>query len=333
MEYRNSIDQDVWWDNFIWMKKRIKENLESNDIIVALTNPLLGSQWDTSIRNTSMVIIQTGDTDWDKLFLDELNDTAVEFNIKFTLISNMVFLGKNNRSNIKLLTIKEFQGMYYNDGIDYKRRELPTKLYNCLIQRTTLSRLHMFSELVRNNLINKGDVSLLGYQVTNDNSTPDDIIHQLNNKFNSQYDDIVNQYSFPYTNFDEPNNLYDLEVNAKYSVVLETHNDDTDTSWVSFTEKTIRNLQIPNISLLVNSVDSMKVLEEQGFQFHPINHVLNRIQDFYAQTEFIIGVLEQDMFSLINEPSMALHNQELLKKWYDKAQTQEFYDTIVEQIL
>jgi hypothetical protein len=77
----------------------------------------------------------------------------------------------------------------------------------------------------------------------------------------------------------------------------------------------------------------MKVLEEQGFQFHPINHVLNRIQDFYAQTEFIIGVLEQDMFSLINEPSMALHNQELLKKWYDKAQTQEFYDTIVEQIL
>jgi hypothetical protein len=337
-QHSHSKDDLLWWGNRNKIAERLEKKLRGEGYVVIpvnTANPLIGEWWDSSIHDTSVVMTLFDDTTWDDLYLDELEATAKEHNIKFTLVTDIFYKGRNNYNSIKILFVKEFYGMYYNPHIlpytNPHGRTSRNKLHNCLIQRATLQRLHMFAELVRNNLIDKGNTSFLGYQPGT--QTPNDVMNDLNETYNNDFDDIVNNYDFPFRNFVDPDDLSDLEIVSRYSISLETYNTDTNLNWVSFTEKTVRSLQIPNISLIANKGNSSEILEELGFKVHPINYVLDRMPDYYSQTEFIIGILKQDMFPMTNEPYRARHNQELLKVWHNLTLTDEFYDNIAKEII
>lgn len=321
-------DHNLWLDNLANAHCRLLTALSNSNIVVLNSNTLF-EMWDSKIYNCNVVMINYDDIVWDSVWFKDLEKTAKKYNVKFTLITNVVYTKETHCKWYKVLFLKELFGVFYNPHITQEKLNA-SNLFTCLMQRTTFPRLKLFSELSRNNLLHKGNVSLLGYQ-TND-LTVSEVINQLNNEFN-EFDDILEKHQFPYKNFIEIGNCFDIEKQSKYVVVSETYNDRIVPEWISFTEKTFRSLQIPNISVLLNKKGANDILTSIGIKTHPINHILDYLTTYDAQTDFIIGLLSGDMFDLELADDIAIHNQHQIKDWYDSLQTVDFYNNVVDKVL
>lgn len=308
---------------------RLTDKIKQNNYKILSFDTLLT---DITEKNTSIVFLRFGDVPCDISLLEDMENVALERNIKFTIITDVFYRNSNtsNTSNIKIITVNEFYGIYYNDCV--KLTPGYTKLYNLLIQRTVLPRLHQFAELARNCLIDDGYVSLLGFQINNTN-TPSKIVNDINKTYDSLYSDVLSNIEIPFTNFVEPNDLYILEEDTKYSVVFETYNDTNNYEWCAFTEKTFRSLQTSNISLLQNKTGSIEILSELGFKFHSINYILDAMPGYVSQTAFVVALLKNDMFEVFDMTEYAVHNQAILKDMLNNLQSDQLCERIVEQIL
>jgi hypothetical protein len=326
---RNHADDDkLWMLNLHEIDIRIKNTIMEHGVTVIPHNYILAN-WDPSIRDCRVAIMKYDDINDDAWF-EEIEEIAKKHNIKFTYITNIFYCGGSSK-RVKILFLKELYGVFYNPNISHVP-ETPTTLYACLMQRTSYPRLKLFSELSKNNLLDKGMVSLLGFQTT-ENLSPNECVAKLNNKFNNAFSDIVQQFDFPFRTFEEPKNCFDIEKLSKYIIVLETYNDHINKKWISFTEKTFRSLQIPNISLLLNKKGSINALTEIGIKTHPINPILDYMESYNSQFNFVIGLLKNDIFDSVDADTNAKHNQNKLKEWSDILNTEEFYQDIIDNLL
>jgi hypothetical protein len=326
IQHIDKVDDNLWCSNLSIVHSRILKVLGDNEVVV-IDNDILFGDWDENINNCQAVFVNYDDIIWDECWLDDLQNVGKKFNIKFTLITNVYFRG-NDTNEYKVLFYKELFGVFYNSSI----KQVPisvSKLFTCLIQRTTYPRLKTFSDLYHNNLLELGNVSLLGFQYDNLLS-PNGVVEAINDDF-GEFDDIVELFDFPFRNFVDLNNCFEVENQSKYIVVLETYNDFENSAWVSFTEKTFRSLQIPNISLLINKQGAVGILNEIGIKTHPVNRILDKMQSYNSQNNVLIGILESDMFGV--DSDTAIHNQHKLKEWSDILNTDDFYQGIINNLL
>lgn len=347
-----SDDHRLWCEKDEYVKTRLSLFLTSEGFIVEKPNILLDPKsWDKSLNNKSIVLILfgnniselAGSVYWSKSFIDDLEFIGNEYNNKFTLITDHILINPLlERHNIKIITPPEFFGVYYNKNFTPSIDQKYAKLYNLLLQRITLFRLELFAAISDNNLLEQGYNSCLGYQITHEKSSQE-VINKLIHKNNTlnlgcNLDSMLNQ-NFPYKNFEEPSSLFDLERTTKYSIVFETYNDAKlyDIEWLLFTEKTMRSIQVNNISLLLNSsVNTSSILQDKlNLKVHPINHILDRMPDCLSQTEFIIGLMQHDILFPSAEElyNIAIHNISVIKNYHDQLYTDIFYQNIANQII
>lgn len=302
------------------------------------------TSWDKSQVNKSFVLLLFTDIVWDRSFINDLEKLAIEFNNKFTLITDNIpvsnFISNFRSKHIKILFIKEFYGVYYNSSVTPLNKTSYKKLYSCLIQRTDHFRLLLFNKLIENKLIDSGYVSCLGWQTDaflskHNIKTHHDVFNLLISQNPEMFS--INISDVPYKNFKEPDSLYTIEKLAKFSIVYETYNssNEADNDFVLFTEKSLRSLQIGNIPLILNSNHTSQLLKTKlNLKSHPINSILDKMPDRYSQIEFIIGVLCNNDFiddSMIYD--YAIHNRRVLREYNDVLHSTAFYENILYEII
>jgi hypothetical protein len=327
----HGIDHNQWIAKLALVQQRIKSLLMTNNVLVFSDDEInTFNTFDTfnwePFRNSQVALLLFDDIRDEYLF-ECLKSISVMHGVRFTIITNIFYRGAED--GFKVLYLKEFYGVFYNPQIPTTPSY--TKLYTSLMQRTTYPRLALFAELYRHKILNKGNTSLLGYNPSQKLS-PQSLLISLNDEFDNVFDDVVNNIKLPYRNFLEKDNMYEHEIDGKYNIVMETYNDSLNKNWISFTEKTFRNVQIPTISLLLNKTGSVNQLVDIGIQIHPINNILDYMHSYTSQNNFIIGILCNDMFDDVFS-HMAIHNQLLLKKWDDDLNSDKFYTNIIDNLL
>ena len=341
MKARVSLDHLMWLDNEAHFTNELRNVLNDAGIIV-LPNDIDTDikNWNNAHSDATFALLGFTDIMWDNGFMTDLNEIAKTFNNKIVLISdNIINGGSFQYDNLQFISVKEFYGVYYNN---YRYEYRPSKLYDCLIQRVEEYRLLLFNELSKHNLLHEGYVSCLGYQIPDwlqqhniSTPTPLDVIKTVseNPGFDSSSIDIN---EMPFTNFDEPENLYDLLSKTKYSVINETYNssNEYDNPFIVFTEKSIKSLQLPNISLILNSNNtSEQLLNSLNLKAHPLNYMLDLMPNRYSQIQLIIGILKNNITANnVDLDALAMHNQSVLKEYHSALYTKSFYDDIIKKI-
>ena len=179
-----------------------------------------------------------------------------------------------------------YSGYYNNYEQQYKTNVLPTKGFNCFLNRLDVIRQSWFYQLLRRNLLDHGYVSF------NMN------IHHVKEKFKNlllpqeifqaQFEHYhssvfaeehkIAQSLVPYRNFDQSTDLDDLIMQSKFSIIVETYFDDNNA--ITFTEKTIRALRLPRPWVLFGPKNSVKQLRTWGFD------VLDDLVDHNSYDQF-----------------------------------------------
>jgi hypothetical protein len=217
--------------------------------------------------------------------------------------------------------------------------QTPGKLYNCFIQRIDSVRQSWFYFLHHYNLLDKGYVSLLMYQLSDySNLTGIDLFeyihyqYQLDKlpKFQKSYIETRNQ--IPYQNFQELNNLIPLIQDSKYSLVLETYALENSGCYC-FTEKSLRDLQFPTVSLLFLQSGGIAKLNSLGIQTPLCLNSLDNLPWHQRQQELLKILVEDSIefdYNLLY--NQAMHNRELLQTWKCDYQKSDFFEDVFNKI-
>lgn len=233
---------------------------------------------------------------------------------------------------IKIIIIPELLGLPYHD-YQYKDTYNHNKLFNAFMQRIQEDRLHLFVELAKRSLLNNGNVSFLSILSLGNEHDP---VSKRQEYVNELLHNVPNSIpvSVPYKNFVEPiKNFTALEEECKYSVVYETYNKQYNR--VIITEKTIRTLQVPNISIIANTNGSYRILKDLGFELHDLNAELDSINSWNAQAKWICDALEKDeyYFDFNYQLKIAKHNTAILKDYSQYIETPQFVNRVRDYIL
>ena len=190
--------------------------------------------------------------------------------------------------------------------------------------RTLYQRFDLFIKLLS---FENGNLSFLGYT----RNTQGNEVNNNINFISNEYDIDINEFGhieLPYKNFEEKENIFEIEQQSKYNIVQETYNDHENLNCICFTEKTFRALQIPNISLFLNKQGYTDALEKIGFKINPINKVSEVLVDHNCQNNFIAGVLKNDYLTLDKQKEFALENTKILKYFYTKLMNDNFFKNL-----
>jgi len=225
----------------------------------------------------------------------------------------------------------------YSDNIDIVSP--PSKLYNCFIQRVCSMRQSWFYFLHHHNLLDKGYVSVLMRQLSDYSELTGqelfDFIHhkyQLDQlpHFEKAYQEL--RSIVPYRNFTEVNDLLPLILDSKYSLVLETYAVEDDTNRWCFTEKSLRSIQFPNISLLFLQKHGIAKLRALGFEF---DSAIDKIDDlpWQQRQQQLLQILVEDSIDFDSKTlyNQSQHNRQLLKSWKTAYNNTNFFDNFFEK--
>lgn len=224
--------------------------------------------------------------------------------------------------------------MYYNTTKDNNTNNyiVPSKIFNCFINRIDPIRQSWFYLLIRNQLFDHGRISFnMDSSRAEDpiwHSRPVDYFEHCHNnylsEFDQEYEFCKRNLNLPYRNFDADADLDDIIMDTKFSIVLETY---FDPERIQFTEKIFRVLLLPRPWLLFGSPGAVAQLKSWGFD------VLDDLVDHneYDSIEFEIDrqrkiiELAQRMqnFDITQHQSRLAaaqnHNINLVKDWKDRA--------------
>lgn len=217
----------------------------------------------------------------------------------------------------------------------------PSKLFNCFIQRVDSVRQSWFYFLHEYNLIDQGYVSLLMKQLQDYSGLKDkelfDYIHynfQLNQlpHFESAYQDRREQ--IPFRNFVEENNLLPLILDSKYSLVLETYAIKDDVQQWCFTEKSLRAIQFPVVSLLFVQKHGIQKLQHLGFE---IGNHMNELDQkpWQERQQELLNILVNNTLDIPQQElyNQSKHNQNLLESWKIEYQQPNYFDNFYNKVL
>lgn len=225
---------------------------------------------------------------------------------------------------------------HYLEDVDKK------KLFNCFMQRADSVRQSWFYFLQNKQLLEQGHVSFLLKQMENyGNGRTDvelfDYIHYHYHldavpHFDQAYHEL--RIKIPYRNFQEQHNLLPLILESKYSLTLETFATEDDTGYWSWTEKSLRDLQLPVLPLMFWQKRSAEILSNLGLNIPEYLWDFDNMSWLDRQQK-ILHILEND--SIIYKYSECLdraqHNRLQLHKWKMAYQQPGFLDNVFDSIL
>jgi len=246
-----------------------------------------------------------------------------------------------NFKNISIHSYPEILGITYLDSCHLgSENKLPSRLYNCFMQRCDSVRQSWFYFLWLEGLLDKGYVSYLLKQLKDYSELVNidlfDFIHlnkgldQLE-KFQEAYRALRSRV--PYRNFEENFDLITYINDSKYSVILETYAVDDDRYQWCFTEKVLRSLQSNTINLIFAQKHSAKCLENLGLKIDPINQQWDG-DDWVIRQRKILETLKTDrvQFDAKSQKDRCDHNRSLLQSWKTKYQRSDFFDSLIKEI-
>jgi len=325
VEHVKTFDITLWKNEENKFLKKLIRTFETNNIRAFEDISINFLNWNNQINNTKIVIISTDNPNSDSWYQD-LYLTCETHNLHATIISSNVLTKTIESDNVKYIFLKELYGVYYNPNIRTNIKEYKN-LYTCLMQRTNYPRLKLFLDLKKNNLLQRGNVSLLGFNY--DNKTANSVLREILDKHDIELDF---ELDLPFKNFEDKDSTYKVEQQSKYNIVCESYNDNAYPECIGFSEKTFRSLQIPNITLMLNKKGSINILSDLGFKTHKINCLLDSLTDYNCQNDFIISALENDYCEANEVVEFAEHNALILKKYNERINSDVFINEIVKNI-
>jgi hypothetical protein len=221
-----------------------------------------------------------------------------------------------------------YYGAYYYPLSEIELTNIePERDFNCFIARADIIRQSWLYQFIRRDMLNRGYVNFnqeidrhIKYKLYPEGTTAleifDDQFVKHLNIFQNEHDYIRSQ--IPYKNYDATDNLTNIVMRSKFSVILETYTHSND--FVTFSEKTFRCLRLPRPWLMFANKNSVQYLRDLGFD------VLDDLVDHsYDNLEFDID-RQEAILDQINELSKlkftealksrcqqaADHNQEIL---------------------
>lgn len=244
-----------------------------------------------------------------------------------------------------------YYGAYYYPWSDLTLTDVdPDRDFNCFMARADIVRQSWLYQLVRRNFLNRGYVNFnqeidrhLHYKLYPAGTTALEIFDDQFTKHLNIFQDEHNYIrpSIPYKNYNKTDDLANLVMSSKFSLILETYTHSND--FVTFSEKTFRCLRLPRPWMMFANKDSVQYLRNLGFD------VLDDLVDHsYDALEFDID-RQEAILNQINELSKlqftealkkrcqtaADHNQEILLNFYKQfhRDVNTTIDTAIERCL
>lgn len=224
----------------------------------------------------------------------------------------------------------------YLENVDKK------KLFSCFMQRSDSVRQSWFYFLQHQQLLNQGHVSFLLKQISdaNDTKTGIDLFDYTHQHYHlDRVPHFVQAYNelrsnVPYCNFHEQHDLLPLILESKYSLTLETFATEDDTGCWSWTEKSLRDLQLPVLPLLFWQKGSAEILSNLGLRLPEYLWDFDNMS-WPDRQQKILQILDND--SIIYNYSECLdrarHNRHQLYQWKLSFQQPGFLDSVFDSIL
>ena len=258
-----------------------------------------------------------------------VNNTAVHVRLVDTVFENYqdypLVVTDNVIPNFEYSALwPEYWGSYSYEP-SYENR-LPTRQFNCFINRTDPVRQSWFYQLVRRNLLDQGAVSFLldyrrsaappGIDLDNKAELYQWVFEQGCEIFSVEHEHMRAQV--PYQNF--TGDLEQTMCDTRMGLIIETYFHRPDV--IAFSEKVFRALQLPRPFLLFCSPGAVQVLRDQGFDVYDdlVDHSYDSEVDGILRQVKILDELDKSKYIVYNTQVLedfeqrAAHNRHLLKK-------------------
>lgn len=219
---------------------------------------------------------------------------------------------------------KSFYGIYYHPYDLDENNVLPSKKFNCFINRMDPIRQSWLYQLIRRKLFDQGYVSF-----NMDISRCPDVVDLGETKaFEYQYQKFLSIFaeehesiknSVPYKNFEDHGDITHVVYDSKFSIVLETYFDTNDV--VTYSEKIFRALQIPRPWILFSHKHAVSHLRDMGFDVlddlveHDLYDNLDSAIERQIQLLNISERMVDQNFDYQRLRQAAKHNQQLMKNF------------------
>jgi len=257
----------------------------------------------------------------------------------FYITDNLVDDSDLHLQCIKIFSVTELFGMV--SQFDIQPISNPSKLYNCFIQRVDQVRQSWFYFLQHYDLLDKGYVSFLLYQIESYSKLEGielyDFIHKKSMMsklphFQQAYLDLRSKV--PYRNFEENANLSVYLKDSKYCLTLETYALEDSHIASCYTEKTQRSLQFPGINLLFSQQNSLLKLTQIGFEIEDFMLEIDK-HPWVQRQQMILDILINDSIELNPKEAYnrAMHNKQKFKYYKDQFLKGDFYNRIFDMVL
>ncbi len=255
------------------------------------------------------------------------------------LTDNIIVPDQHRFENIIVLSRPKLLGMTAMIGSIPIANTQPSKLYNCFMQRCESIRQSWFYFLHLHDLLDRGYVSFLLYQLKEYSELTGvelfDFIHQRSlsslPKFTQAYRVLRDQV--PFQNFEENHNLFSYICDSKYSLILETYAVEDNRSRWCFTEKILRSLQSPTINLAFIQQYGARELKKLGLEVDPVMETVDHL-DWIPRQQALLDILIHDTIAIDStiKYNQCKHNQNMLTQWKQAYQKSTFFDDIFEEI-
>lgn len=225
----------------------------------------------------------------------------------------------NIASNVFYNVAPEFYGVYRYDPI-YKDR-LPSKLFNCFMNRTCITRQSWLYQFQRRNIIDQGFITFnLDYRendlkhLAGTKELFEHLFKRGNEIFAKEHEILKDRV--PYSNVVDT--LEQSIIDSKISIVIETYFDENRA--VAYSEKIFRQLQMPRPFVLFCAQHAVGHLRKLGFDVYDdlIDHSYDSEPFEIARQVKILDVVDH-FKNVVYTQSMlsdfkhrAEHNQEVL---------------------
>lgn len=301
-----------------------------------------GSHWTTNINN--LEIIDNDKIIWGLLFdgmpshqqWTEIDRRCQILGKKIWFVTDNIVEEDRELRHVKIFSFPELMAACRWDDSRPDVETQTSKLYNCFMQRTDSIRQSWLYFLWLHNLLDQGYVSYLLYQLKDFSSLRGpqlfDFIHHekgLDSLEKFQAAHLALRHLVPFRNFSDSDDLSKYIRDSKYSVILETYAIQDDQQYWCITEKTLRSLQLPCISLIFAQKYSVQKLNNLGFEIDPINEKWDGLEWIQRQ-QAILDVLltnpvDREFDSLRRQ---CQHNRDILRQWQDRYQRDDFFDQL-----
>jgi hypothetical protein len=239
-----------------------------------------------------------------------------------------------------------FYGTYYVPKLDWNIDI--THDYSCFINRIDPIRQTWFYLLYARGLLDRGLVSFnmqMNPGLDYPGRTPQEVFENYHHQYLSGFDYLFNDIKcqVPYRNFNAQDSVFDISLRSKFSIVLETYFERTDTR--CFSEKTLRAIQLPRPWLLFAATKTVQKLRDFGFDvfddyvdhsyddFDTSENCVQRQEKILEQAKNLID-LKVNNSILQDWHTRATHNRQLLESWHQQwpSEGEKILKNIVQQL-